>query len=86
MPHAFERYGLTNSVKDFLDKIHKKNLKINFNAEGDFSIIKENKALLIYRIMQECIQNVLKHSAATRLDISMICANNEADIIIEDNG
>jgi two-component system, NarL family, sensor kinase len=86
MPHAFEQYGLTNSVKDFLDKIHKKNLKINFNAEGDFSIIKENKALLIYRIMQECIQNVLKHSAATTLDISMICANNEADVIIEDNG
>jgi two-component system NarL family sensor kinase len=86
MPHAFEQYGLTNSVKDFLDKIHKKNLKINFNAEGDFSAIKENKALLIYRIMQECIQNVLKHSSATRLDISMICANNEADIIIEDNG
>ncbi|MEP6684047.1 MAG: sensor histidine kinase [Parafilimonas sp.] len=86
MPHAFERYGLTNSVSDFLDKIHKKNLKINFSAEGDFSAIKENKALLIYRIMQECIQNVLKHSAATSLDISMICANNEADIIIEDNG
>lgn len=86
MPHAFELYGLTNSVKDFLDKIHKKDLKINFNAEGDFSVIKENKALLIYRIMQECIQNVLKHSAATRLDISMTCANNEADILIEDNG
>jgi two-component system, NarL family, sensor kinase len=86
MPHAFEQYGLTNSVKDFLDKIHKKNLKINFNAEGDFSEIKENKALLIYRIMQECIQNTLKHSAATRLDISMMCADNEADIIIEDNG
>lgn len=86
MPHAFERYGLINSVKDFLDKIHKKNLKINFNAEGDFSIIKENKSLLIYRIIQECIQNVLKHSSATRLDISMICVNNEADIMIEDNG
>ena len=86
MPHAFEQYGLINSIKDFLDKIHKKNFKINFNAEGDFSIVKENKSLLIYRIMQECIQNVLKHSEASRLDISMICANNEANIIIEDNG
>ena len=40
MPHAFEQYGLINSIKDFLDKIHKKNLKINFNAEGDFSFVK----------------------------------------------
>lgn len=86
MPHAFERYGLTNSIKDFLNKIHKKDLKINFNAEGDFKQLKDNKAFLIYRIMQECIQNALKHSAATKLDISMMCANNEADIIIEDNG
>lgn len=86
MPHAFERYGLTNSIKDFLNKIHKKDLKINFNAEGDFNQLKDNKAFLIYRIMQECIQNVLKHSSASKLDISMMCANNEADIIIEDNG
>ena len=86
MPHAFERYGLINSIKDFLDKIHKKNFKINFNVDGDFSALKENRAFLVYRIMQECIQNVLKHSAATKLDISMINTNNEADIIVEDNG
>jgi signal transduction histidine kinase len=86
MPHAFEHYGLTNSVKDFLNKIHKKNLEISFNAEGDFSAIKESKALIIYRIMQECIQNTLKHSAATKLDISMMCAGNEANVIVEDNG
>ncbi len=86
MPQAFERAGLVNSIKDFLDKIHHKNLKINFNADGDFSHMKENKAIMIYRIMQECVQNVLKHSNATRLDVSMIAADNETDIIIEDNG
>jgi signal transduction histidine kinase len=48
--------------------------------------MKENKAIMIYRIMQECVQNVLKHSNATRLDVSMIAADNETDIMIEDNG
>ena len=43
-----------------------------------FRLLKESKSLMIYRIMQECIQNVLKHSEATKLDISMICANNES--------
>lgn len=86
MPHAFEGHGLTNSVKDFLDKIHKQHLQIRFNADGDFSFIKDNKALLIYRIIQECIQNALKHSAATTLEVSMFCTSSEADIIIEDNG
>lgn len=86
MPQAFNRSGLTNAVKEFLDKIHAPGLKINFSTDGDFTTIKENTALMIYRIIQECVQNVLKHSGATRLDISMISSNNEADIIIEDNG
>ena len=41
---------------------------------------------MIYRIIQECVQNVLKHAQATRLDIAMITANEELDITIEDNG
>jgi signal transduction histidine kinase len=86
MPQAFSRSGLTTAVNDFLDTIEQPQLKINFSAEGDFFVVKENKALMIYRIIQECVQNVLKHAQATQLDISMIAANNEADIIIEDNG
>lgn len=86
MPQAFAHSGITLSVKEFLDKIEKPGLKINFNAEGNFSIIKENTALMIYRIIQECVQNILKHANATLLDISMITSNNEIDVMVEDNG
>ncbi|CAN5256271.1 hypothetical protein BH11BAC6_BH11BAC6_07820 [soil metagenome] len=86
MPQAFSRSGLTTAVKDFLDTIEQPQLQINFSAEGDFSDVKENKALMIYRIIQECVQNALKHAQATQMDVSMIAANNEADVIIEDNG
>jgi two-component system NarL family sensor kinase len=86
MPQAFAHSGITLSVKEFLDKIEKSELNISFNAEGIFSIIKENTALMIYRIIQECVQNVLKHANATQLDISMMSLNNEIDVTIEDNG
>lgn len=86
MPRAFTHSGFTNAVKEFLDKIEKPGLKINFSADGDFTGIKENKALMIYRIIQECVQNVLKHAKASNLDVAMIAANNEVDITIEDNG
>lgn len=86
MPRSFERSGLTNTVKEFLDKISKDGLKINFSAEGNFTTIKESTALMIYRIIQECVQNVLKHAKATSLDINMIAENNEIDVTIEDNG
>jgi len=86
MPQAFALSGLANTIKNFLDKIETTELSVHFSAEGDFTDIKENTALMIYRIIQECVQNVLKHARATKLDISVMKENNELDITIEDNG
>jgi signal transduction histidine kinase len=86
MPGAFSRSGLTDAVKDFLDKIAIPGLKIQFHASGAFEKISENRSLMIYRIIQECVQNVLKHSKASQMDVSLIAENNELDITIEDNG
>lgn len=86
MPKSFAASGLTIAVKEFLDKIQKSNFRINFSAEGNFEGISESTALMIYRIMQECVLNVLKHANASRLDVSMISDNNEIDVMIEDNG
>ncbi|MEO7983408.1 MAG: sensor histidine kinase, partial [Bacteroidota bacterium] len=86
MPQAFSHSGLTDAVKDFLDKVPVRDLQIHFDAEGDFTGMKENTSLMIYRVIQEAVQNVLKHAKATTLDIAMITENNECDITIEDNG
>ncbi len=86
MPQAFSQSGLTDAVKDFLDKIESAGLKTNFIAEGDFTKLAGNKALMIYRIIQESVQNVLKHAHATQLNISIYAENSEIDITIEDNG
>lgn len=86
MPQAFTHSGLTDAVKDFLDKIPLKDLEIGFSTEGDFKKIPEDKALMIYRIIQECVQNALKHAKATKLDIAMIASSGEVDVTVEDNG
>lgn len=86
MPKAFSHSGLTDAVKDFLDTIALKNLQVHFNASGEFKNIPEITGLMIYRIIQECVQNALKHAKATRLDVAMIAENNELDVTIEDNG
>jgi signal transduction histidine kinase len=41
---------------------------------------------MVYRIIQECISNVIKHADATKLDISLIQENDFLHGTIEDNG
>ena len=86
MPQAFSKSGLADAISDFLDKIDSRVLKVNFTIEGNTGNINKDKEIMIYRIVQECIQNVLKHAKATQLDISMIASNGELDFLIEDNG
>jgi two-component system NarL family sensor kinase len=86
MPQAFSKSGLTDAISDLIDKIDNNVLKVNFNVEGNPGNIDKDKEIMIYRILQECIQNVMKHAKAATLDISMIVGNNEVDFTIEDNG
>ena len=41
---------------------------------------------VLYRIVQECVNNVLKHSKAHKLDISLIKDEDGINITIEDDG
>jgi len=86
MPQAFFRSGLTDAIKNFIDKIDQRELLVDFAAEGSLVNLDPNKQIMLYRIICECIQNVLKHANASKLDISMIAEAGEMDIIIEDNG
>lgn len=86
MPNASLQFGLSNSVKSFLDKINKNNLSINLYTTGlDYSI-DINIETVVYRVLQEAVTNVIKHAKATQLDISIIFENNLLSATIEDNG
>jgi signal transduction histidine kinase len=41
---------------------------------------------VLYRVVQECVNNVIKHSGANTLDISIIKEESEITATIEDNG
>lgn len=86
MPHYHAQNGLTIMIRDFLDKLQRPDLSIQFNADGDFSGLTESKSLMIYRIIQEAVQNVWKHAKASRLDISIIGEPHALEMTVEDNG
>ena len=86
MPQAFFRSGLTEAVKNLLNKLGDRTLLVNFSAEGSLENVSDDTQIMIYRIIQECIQNVLKHAHATKLDIAIMAEKDALDITVEDNG
>ncbi len=86
MPNALLKSGLANAVREFIDRIDSRVLRINLHAEGLQERLDSNVETVMYRVIQECVNNVIKHSGATQLDISLIKDVDGISVTIEDNG
>ena len=73
-------------MKEFIDKIDNRIIKINLYTEGLNERLDSNVETVLYRVIQECVNNVIKHSGATQLDISLIKDMDGISATIEDNG
>jgi signal transduction histidine kinase len=86
MPNALLKSGLASAVKEFLDKLDNRVLKVNLYTEGLNERLDSNVETVLYRVIQECVNNVIKHSGASSLDISLIKDKDGIAATIEDNG
>ena len=86
MPNALLKSGLASAVKEFLDKLDNRVLKVNLYTEGLNERLDSNIETVLYRVIQECVNNVIKHSGASSLYISLIKDDDGIAATIEDNG
>lgn len=86
MPKALMKNGLVNAVREFVDRIDNRVIKISLHTEGLKETIDINTASVLYRVIQESVNNVLKHADAGRLDISIAKDDEGIDVTIEDDG
>jgi two-component system, NarL family, sensor kinase len=86
MPNVLLKSSLAAAIHDFIDKVDKKALAMHLFTEGLDERLDSNTETVLYRIIQECVNNVIKHAAATSLDISIIRDKEGISATIEDNG
>lgn len=86
MPNVLLKKGLAAAVQDFTDKLDKSSLRVHFYTEGLEERLDSNVEIVLYRVIQECVNNVIKHARASTLDISVIRDKDGIDATIEDNG
>lgn len=87
MPRALKELGVISALNDLLSG-SLSYLDINYSLEH-FNIkerLPEKIEVTIYRIVQELINNIIKHSKATEVSVQLFNANNTVILIVEDNG
>ncbi|KQB99347.1 sensor histidine kinase [Pedobacter sp. Hv1] len=85
-PNVLLKAGLTSAVRDFIDKIDARKLKVNLATFGLQDRLDHNIEIVLYRVIQETVNNVIKHAQASSLDIQLSKDVEGINVMIEDNG
>lgn len=86
MPNALLKKNLAAAIRDFVHKLNNKTLQAHVHTEGIDERMDSNIETVLYRVVQECVHNAIKHAGATTLDISLIRDKDGISGTIEDDG
>ncbi len=86
-PSSLSRFGLVKALHDLIIRFRTPNgPTIHFQHFGDFTNLDHTVALNCYRIIQELLQNSLKHAQATEILVQLTQNGDDIAILVEDNG
>lgn len=87
MPKALIELGLIQALEDMLAKSLRINqIKYDFEHFGIKERLEERVEISIYRVAQELINNIVKHSQSTHVNIQLFKNAGKLVFIVEDNG
>ncbi len=86
-PLHLRSLGLAGVIEDLCDQIRKsRNFKISLDIEAFARCVSEDSAIQVYRIVQEALTNILKHSDADEIRIYAQHGDQSIRLVIADNG
>lgn len=87
MPQVLIRSGLVEALEELAMRINRtEQIKLNISSFDLMPIHETDKKVALYRICQEWINNVIKYSQCTTIDVQLVQHQQELVITIEDNG
>ncbi|SFG82062.1 PAS domain-containing sensor histidine kinase [Pedobacter insulae] len=85
-PSVLRDFGFTAGVKEIAQKFSSVNFKIRTKLKNSVDDIEPNLQLFVFRIMQELINNCIKHACATEVVIEVTTAGDFITLVVADNG
>jgi two-component system, NarL family, sensor kinase len=86
MPETLFRYGLRQTLSDFCEGIGNKGLKVIFSFYGVDKRYNEKLEIASYRIIQELVNNAMKHAEASEINVQLVSEEERLSITVQDNG
>lgn len=87
-PHGLDATGLAQTLRELIDGWRGRNTGIEFAVElpSPFPAVDDATALTIYRVVQEALTNVVRHSKARRCALRVTSTDGRIQLEIEDDG
>lgn len=86
-PSVLEKVGLIRSVASILENVQKgTDIQCSYDIDESVESLPQIVKTHLYRIIQECINNTMKHAGASALKISILPDNDAFELIYLDNG
>jgi len=87
MPGLLTKLGLCEALEDLFEKLSDtEGIQAICEIEGAKERLPENKEIMLYRIIQEMVNNTLKHAEATEIELQINVHHDRLDIRFTDNG
>lgn len=87
MPSSLTKFGLTSALKQFTNKVNALGkIEIELQIVGFKERSDEKIELMLYRIVQEIISNIIRHADARKVNIELVRHDTELILIVEDDG
>lgn len=87
IPRELEQFGLTAAIEGMLNlNLEKTPVQYQFQHSGFTERINPQIELVLFRILQELISNVIKHSKAGNLNVQLIKIRSHVSLTVSDDG
>ncbi|MCB0401140.1 MAG: response regulator [Flavobacteriales bacterium] len=86
LPSTLSQYGIVKAIEELINKSSSEKLEIRFICEPPIPPLDKSLEIGIYRIVQEFINNSIKHSQANEVVIALENKENNLSLNLFDNG
>src|SRR4051794_18070040 len=86
-PEVLDQLGLVPAVRSLCDRIEKSTgLLVRRSLEPELPALAPDAELVVYRVAQEALTNVVRHAHAQEAHVSLAARDGEVELVVHDSG